>query len=151
MSEGLPRWVWVSAAVALIVLLWIFAYALPRMNEIGELEAANAAFERDRGRIAEALASYAGLRRALPEPTPNTSGWIASNAITGLENHLDFNNPYKNGQGSHVKFRNLRAEQVARFLSALRRVNVVVNTMSLQDRDGDGRWDLELMVEVPAT
>lgn len=150
MNEGLPRGVVWGAGLGLVLLLWLFAYAMPRMRALSDLDAATARFERDRPRIAEALASYGGLKRDLPNPSPNASGWISQNALTGLEKHLDFNNPYGNGKGADVKLRNLRADQVARFLSQLRTVNLIVKTMKLQDRDGDGRWDLELMVEVPS-
>lgn len=150
MNEGAPRWVLWTAGLGLVLLIWLFAYALPRIGELERLEAATARFDRDRGRIAEALASYGGINPTAPNPTPNTSGWISQNALTGLESHLDFNNPYGNGKGASVKLRSLRADQVARFLSQLRTVNLIVKSMKLQDRDGDGRWDLELMVEVPS-
>lgn len=149
MNETPRGLVW-AAGLGLVLLLWLLVYAMPRMQELDALQESTARFDRDRGRIAEALASYGGLKRNVPNPTPNASGWITQNALTGLESHLDFNNPYGNGKGASVKLRSLRADQVARFLSQLRTVNLIVKSMKLQDRDGDGRWDLELMVEVPS-
>lgn len=150
MNGSVPRWAAWVAGLGVLALVWVFAYAIPRMRDLERLEQSTARFERDRGAIAEALAGYAGVRRDLPNPSPNTSGWISQNALSGLESHLDFNNPYGNGKGAQVKLRALRADQVSRFLTHLRRVNLVVKTMKLQDRDGDGRWELELMVEVPS-
>lgn len=150
MSDGIPRWAVWAVGLGVVLLIWLFAYAMPRMRDLERLEEATGRFEQDRGRIAEALASFGGLRQDAPNPTPNASGWISQKALSGLESHLDFNNPYGNGKGASVKLRSLRVDQVARFLSQLRTVNLIVKSMKLQDRDGDGRWDLEMMVEVPS-
>ena len=92
-----------------------------------------------------------GLRRPAPDPQPNVAGWLTRHALAGLENHLDANNPYKEGSGAQLKLRSLQADQVARFLSTLRQVNLVVDRLYLQDRDGNGRWDMEIYVEVPGS
>ena len=143
------QWTWL-ALVALLGLLWVVAYALPRTRDLTRLEQQTTGFERDRAALALALEGYAGTRRQLPLPTPSTSGWISQKALSGLESHLDFNNPYDEGKGAQVKLRALRADQVSGFLTRLLQVDLVVKSMKLEDRDGDGRWDLEMMVEVPS-
>lgn len=138
------------AGVALLGLVWLLAYAAPRVRDLDRLKQATSRFETQRGALTRALEGYAGTRRDLPPPTPNTSSWISQNALNELENHLDFNNPYGEGRGAQVKLRALRAEQVSTFLTRLVSVDLVVKSLKLEDRDGDGRWDLEMMVEVPS-
>ena len=150
MNQGTSRQLAWLAGVVVLALLWLVAYGLPRIRENGRLRASTEAFERDRGAIATALEGYSGVRRDLPPPTPDTCGWISQHALEGLEDHLDFNNPYADGKGAQVKLRVLKAEQVSGFLTRLVQVNLVVKSLKLEDRDGDGRWELEIMVEVPS-
>ncbi len=138
------------AGVALLGLVWLLAYALPRLRELDRLQLATSRFESQRGALALALEGHALTRRDLPRPTPNASGWISQNALNGLEQNLDFNNPYGEGRGAQVKLRALRADQVSAFLTRLVQVDLVVKSLKLEDRDGDGRWELEMMVEVPS-
>ncbi len=143
------RWTW-PALLALLGLVWAVAYALPRSRSLALLEQQTAGFERDRSALALALEGYAGAPSPAPLPTPNPSAWVSEKALNGLEEHLDSNTPYGEGKGTQVRLRALKADQVSDFLTRLTQVNLIVKTMKLEDRDGDGRWNLEMMVEVPS-
>lgn len=134
---------------ALFVLLWMFAYAVPRMSDTKRLQQESADLIQERRSITNALAAYAELPVPPPLPTPNTVSWISKNALKGLDNHLECNNPYSNGKGAQVKLRAIKADQASAFLSELRTVNLMIKSIKLEDTDGDGRWNLEVMVEAP--
>ena len=59
------------------------------------------------------------------------------------------NNPYKNSQGVQVKLRGITAEQITEILDSMRPVNLIIKKFQLEDNNGDGKWNLEFMVEVP--
>jgi len=143
------RWTW-PALVGLVCLLWVVAYALPRCRSLTHLEGQTATFERDRSALAQALEKHSGVKSQVPQPAPYTSAWVSQKALSGLEDHLDFNTPYGEGKVTEIKLRALKADQVSTFLSRLVQVNLIVKSLKLEDRDGDGRWNLQIMVEVPS-
>lgn len=149
MNEQTSRQVLYATAICLIVLLWTLIYALPRLNSVRSMEKESQGYLRQRQEIANALVALEQNRNNLPDPTPNTVSWLAKNAINGLEKHLDCNNPYGNGLGSQVKLRNLNESEITELLQTICKVNLVMKSFKIDDVDGDGRWNLEMMVEVP--
>ena len=66
-----------------------------------------------------------------------------------MEKHLDSNNPYKDGLGSQLKLRNIDKQQIIDLFDKINKVNLIITSLKLEDADGDGRWNVEMMVEVP--
>ena len=83
-------------------------------------------------------------------PNPNTASWMSTSVLKNLEKNVESNNPYKNSQGVQVKLRSVTAEQITELLDSMRATNVIIKSFSLDDSDGNGRWNLEFMVEVPS-
>lgn len=137
--------------IALLVLLaFLFLYALPRYRSNVALAQQTQQLEEVRGELAASLPEAQRLRNTLPEPAPDVRAWIAAEALQGLESNLVSNDSYSNGRGSQVKLRKLTPFEATQFLTNLTRVNLVFARLSLQDWDGDGNWDLEAFVEVPS-
>lgn len=134
---------------ALVALLFVTLYLPPRLAHNAELRARIRQFDARRAEMVALLEEAGSLRRPPPDPRPSVPAWITANALRGLEDHLDYNNPYQNGQGAEVKLRSLTPGQVASFLGRLGRVNLILQKVTLDDRTGDGRWDLVIQVEVP--
>lgn len=149
MNEKTSRQALYFVGLAVVVVLWTLIYALPRLNNIRTLEAESQGYMRQRQEIANSLAALERSRNDLPAPTPSTVSWLASHALKGLEKHLEGNNPYGNGLGSELKLRNIDAKQITKLFKTLGTVNLIVKSARLDDSDGDGRWNLEMMVEVP--
>ena len=75
---------------------------------------------------------------------------MSTSVLKNLEKNVESNNPYKNSQGVQVKLRSVTAEQITELLDSMRATNVIIKSFSLDDSDGNGRWNLEFMVEVPS-
>lgn len=136
-------------SLALLVLIWLLAYAVPTFGKLKALAASDQEYLSQRKSLAQTLVEYAQTKQNKVSPAPNTTGWITQHVVTGLETNLEFNNPYNNGAGAHLKLRSISADQFANILDQLKTTNLIVKSLKLEDRDGDGRWHLELMVEVP--
>ena len=149
MSEKASRQALYYLGMAAAVLMWLAVYAIPRLHSVHELETESQGYVRQRQEIANSLAALTRSRRDLPDPAPNTVSWLAAHALTGLEKHLEINNPYGNGIGSQLKLRNINNAQIVRLLKALGEVNLIIKSFKAEDADGNGRWNLEMMVEVP--
>lgn len=149
MNEQTPRQTIYIGILIAVTALWTFVYALPRLSQVHTLEQESQGYARQRQEIANALAAYQRSRSDLPAPDPNTVSWLAANALTGLEKNLDSNNPYKDGKGSELKLRNIDGEQVAALFEKLNKVNLIITSLKMEDADGNGRWNVEMMVEVP--
>lgn len=136
-------------SLLLVLLLWVIVYAAPRLSKIHALEKESQGYVRQRQEIANSLAAFKRSRKDLPSPQPNTTSWLAGHALTGLEKHLETNNPYNNGLGAQLKLRNIDEAAVVKLLKSLSTVNLIVKSFKLEDADGNGLWNLEMMVEVP--
>ena len=149
MNEKQSRQVLYFVSLLLVLLLWASIYALPRLGKINALEKESQGYVRQRQEIANSLAAFKRSRNDLPLPQPNTTSWLAAHALEGLEKHLDTNNPYSNGLGAQLKLRNIDEETVVQLLNSLSTVNVIIKSFKLEDGDGNGLWNLEMMVEAP--
>lgn len=149
MNQELTKQTGYIVGLVVLVLLWAFAYAIPRMGSNRALAEKNDQFLAERREIALALQAYAELPPERPAPTPNTSSWVSSNALTGIESNVESNSPYANGAGVQLKIRAISANQISALLLKLREVNLLIKSLKIEDRDGDGRWNVELMTEVP--
>ena len=136
--------------LALLVVLWGLLYAYPRLNSIHELEKRQTGLRSERDGITRAMQNYARSRTNKVVPNPNTATWLNNSVIKKFEKNVEVNNPYNNSQGVHVKLRAVTAEQMTELLDSLRNVNLIFKTFKLDDADGDGRWDVEFMIEVPS-
>lgn len=139
-----------AAILAVIVLLWALVYAVPRWKAIGALERESQGYAKERQNIANSLAALQRSRSDLEAPQPNAVAWIAAHALEGLDRNVECNNPYKNGQGAQLKLRKITASDIDNLLRQLSTVSFVITSFKLEDSDGDGFWNLELMVEVPS-
>ena len=149
MNEKQSRQLLFIVSLLLVLVLWALIYALPRLGQIRSLEKESQGYVRQRQEIANSLAAFKRSRKDLPAPQPNTTSWLAGHALTGLEKHLETNNPYNNGLGAQLKLRNIDEEAIVRLLKSLSTVNLIVNSFRIEDADGNGLWNLEMMVEVP--
>lgn len=149
MNEQISKQALYVTILIVVVALWVFVYAIPRLSQVHALEQESLGYVRQRQEIANALAAYQRSRTDLPAPEPNTVSWLAAHALTGLEKHLDSNNPYKDGLGSQLKLRNIDKQQIIGLFDNINKVNLIITSLKLEDADGDGRWNVEMMVEVP--
>lgn len=132
-----------------VIVLWVFLYALPRYKSIDELETRSAKLHSERANITQAIEDFVNSDYDKPAPTPNAMSWLTSHTLKGLDKQIEMNNPYKNSQGVQVKLRGVTAEQITEILDSMRSVSLVLKTFKLEDSNGDGKWNLEFMVEVP--
>lgn len=84
-----------------------------------------------------------------PDPTPDASGWLAAQALTGLEKRLITNAPSAGGLGAELKLRKLTPTEVMQLLTQMTKVNLIVRRLELSDLASRSEWDVHLMVEVP--
>ncbi len=150
MNEKNSRQALYYVLLLLVVILWTLVYAIPRYRQISELNKESQGYVMERQTIANSLAAFQRSQRDLPAPQPNTVSWLTKNALAGLEKHLECNNPFNNGLGAQVKLRNITADDITELMEKLCTVNLVIKSCKLEDQDGNGRWNLDLMVEVPS-
>ncbi|MBQ7529673.1 hypothetical protein IJT10_07200 [bacterium] len=132
-----------------IILMWSLLYAVPRYKSTGELEARSIKLRSERANITQAIEDFVDSNYDKPAPTPNAMSWLTSHTLQGLDKQIEMNNPYKNSQGVQVKLRGITAEQITEILDSMRPVNLIIKKFQLEDNNGDGKWNLEFMVEVP--
>lgn len=150
MNQNLSKQLLFLVALALLALVWAVSYAIPRYKAIGETEARVARLRSERNGITQAMQDFSRSKSSKAAPNPNTAAWMNTSVLKSLEKNVESNNPYKNSQGVQVKLRSVTAEQITELLDAMRTTNVVVKSFNLDDSDGNGRWNLEFMVEVPS-
>lgn len=143
------RTVGLIAGTLLVLLVFIFAYALPRYHANLRLSQQIQQLQTVRQQLGGLLPEALRLKRTVPTPRPTVRDWITSKALGGIASKLVSNDSYANGRGSQIKLRKLTPFQTARFLTDLTRVDLVLQRVSLQDWDADGNWDLDAMVEEP--
>lgn len=150
MNQNLSKQLLFLVALALLALVWAVSYAIPRYKAIGKTEARVARLRSERNGITQAMQDFSRSKSSKAAPNPNTAAWMNTSVLKSLEKNVESNNPYKNSQGVQVKLRSVTAEQITELLDAMRTTNVVVKSFNLDDSDGNGRWNLEFMVEVPS-
>mgnify|MGYP004455533329 CR=1 FL=1 len=150
MNQNLSKQLLFLVALALLALVWAISYAIPRYKAIGKTEARVARLRSERNGITQAMQDFSRSKSSKAAPNPNTAAWMNTSVLKSLEKNVESNNPYKNSQGVQVKLRSVTAEQITELLDAMRTTNVVVKSFNLDDSDGNGRWNLEFMVEVPS-
>jgi hypothetical protein len=134
------------AAILMLLLLW----GVWRQQSLHSLQAQVREEESSQRRFLSTLAVAAQDSQPLPpNPKPDTAGWLASNALRGLERRLLANTPAAGGAGAEIKLRNLKPEEVVRFLQQLTKVNLIVRRMVLSDLGSRSLWELQLLVETP--
>ena len=148
MNQNQSRQLLFASILAVIGVLWAVLYAYPALNRISEAEKRTESLRDERSGITRALQDYSDSADDRPAPSPNTAAWVTAHALQGLDRNIEINSPYKNGQGAKVKLRSVTAEQVADLLDSMRTVKLILKSFKLEDADGDGRWNLEFMVEV---
>lgn len=137
-----------KTAIAFLVLLAV--WGLWRNQTLIALEAQVRDEESAQRRFLATLALAAQDSQPLPpSPKPDTAGWLASNALRGLERRLLANTPAAGGAGAEIKLRNLKPEEVVRFLQQLTKVNLVVKRLVLSDLGSRSLWELQMLVETP--
>ncbi len=146
--------VWDRNVVALVgsgvvFVLFLLAYFFPRQNQLQTTRESIKTLNTTRQEVSVLLPLVARTAFTSPIPSPDVRSWIAANALGGLEKNLVANDGYLEGKGAQVKLRRMSPDQAARFLSQLTRVRLVIERMTLQDSDGDGRWDMEINLKVP--
>ncbi len=144
----------IAGVVIVLVLVFVYGYAVPRHRSNQALAQEIQQLEQVRGQLLALLPEVEKLHQKVPDPPssddrPDLRSWIAQNALIGLEKNLISNDSYAQGAGASVKLRKLSPAQTVRFFGELTRVNLMLERLDLNDWDGDGRWDIELMVRVP--
>lgn len=137
----------VSAGV--IFLLFLAGYYLPRQARLRQDREALKALATTRQEVALLLPQLAQTAFTTPEPADNVRSWVAAEALKGIEQQMERNDGYLEGKGAQVKLRRLTPQQASNFLSQLTKVRLVVERMTLQDSDRDGRWDMDIDLKVP--
>jgi type II secretory pathway component PulM len=148
-NESLDKNLVAMAATAIVFVLFLAIYAIPRSSTLRETRNSIDELQTVRQEVAVLLPEVARTVPTTPLPQPDVRTWIANNSLAGIEKNLIANDGYDQGKGAQVKLRRLRPEDAAQFMSNLTRVRLVVERMQLQDSDGDGRWDMEISLKVP--
>lgn len=138
-------------SVGLVFLLFLVFYYLPRSAQLQETRQAIQALTTTRQEVAILLPQVIETAFTTPEPADNVRSWISTEALKGLEKQMIVNDGYLEGKGAQVKLRRLSAPQVGQFFSQLTRARLVIERMTLQDSDRDGRWDMDIDLRVPAS
>lgn len=149
MNEGNKTRLYLAISGAIVALLFLFAYVLPRSSSNRNLESQIVAVQRSQGEILALLPESLQAKNSAPAPQPDVHTWISQNLLGGLERRLVAHNPYKNGQGAEVKLRSLTPAEVAAFVGGLATTNLVIKRVVMQDLGSRGQWELELFVETP--
>lgn len=132
------------------ILVLLFLWGLWRNQALNTLAAQVREEESAQRRFLSTLALAAQDSQPLPpSPKPDTAGWLASNALRGLDRRLLSNVPVAGGAGAEIKLRNLKPEEVVRFLQQLTKVNLIVRRLMLSDLGSRSLWELHLIVESP--
>ncbi|MGM9992701.1 MAG: hypothetical protein ACI376_07675 [Candidatus Bruticola sp.] len=150
MNQDLSRQLLFAVSLVIVALLWGIFYALPRYKSTSAAEARAASLRSERKSITRAMQAFSRSKSSKKAPNPNTATWINTSILKNLEKNVESNNPYKNSQGVQLKLRSVTAEQITDMLDSMRSANVIIKSFKLDDSDGNGRWNLELMVEVPS-
>lgn len=150
MNQNVSKQLLFIVILALVALLWAIFYAVPRYKTIGETESKVSRLRLERKGITQAMQDFSRSKSSKAVPNPNTAAWMNTSVLKNLEKNVESNNPYKNSQGVQVKLRSVTAEQITELLDSMRTTNVVIKSFNLDDSDGNGRWNLEFMVEVPS-
>lgn len=150
MNQNVSKQLLFIVILLLVALLWALFYAVPRYKAISATEARVARLRLERKGIIQAMQDFSRSKNSKAVPNPNTASWMSTSVLKNLEKNVESNNPYKNSQGVQVKLRSVTAEQITELLDSMRATNVIIKSFSLDDSDGNGRWNLEFMVEVPS-
>ncbi|MGM9999307.1 MAG: hypothetical protein ACI38Q_07985 [Candidatus Bruticola sp.] len=150
MNQNVSRQLLFAASLIVVALLWGFIYALPRYKSTAAAETRATGLRAERKGITRAMQDFSRSKSSKTAPSPNTAAWMSTSILKKLEKNVESNNPYKNSQGVQLKLRSVTAGQITDMLDSMRSVNVVIKSFKLDDSDGNGRWNLELMVEVPS-
>jgi hypothetical protein len=135
----------------LLVLVLLLSWVGYRQHSAGRLQAQVTQEEADQRRFLSRLTEVAQDNQPMaPDPKPDTSGWMAAQALTGLERRLITNAPSSGGAGAEVKLRKLNSTEVMQLLGQLTKVNLIVRRLELSDLGSRSEWDVHLMVEVPS-
>ncbi len=136
--------------ICLVVLLLLLAWVGYRQQSGQILQAQVLQEEADQRRFLSRLTEVAQDNQPMaPDPKPDTSGWLAAQALTGLERRLITNSPSSGGAGAEVKLRKLTPTEVMQLLGQMTKVNLIVRRLELSDLGSRSQWDVHLMVEVP--
>ena len=149
MNEVNRTRVYLAVAGAVLALLFLFAYVLPRSRSNRDLERRIAEIQRSQGEITALLPQAAQSKNFAPAPAPDVQTWVNQNLLTGLERRLVSNNPYRNGQGVEIKLRSLTPAEVSTFMGGMATTNLIIKRLVLQDLGSRGAWEMELFVEIP--
>lgn len=139
------------ASAGVIFLLFLLAYYLPRTARLNQSRETLKVLTTTRQEVALLLPQVVQTAFTTPEPADNVRSWVSAEALKGLEKQLVANDGYMEGRGAKVKLKRLTPQQTSNFFSQLTKVRLVVERMSLQDADRDGRWDMEIDLQVPGT
>lgn len=150
MNQNVSKQLLFIVILLLVALLWALFYAVPSYKAISATEARVARLRLERKGITQAMQDFSRSKNSKAVPNPNTASWMSTSVLKNLEKNVESNNPYKNSQGVQVKLRSVTAEQITELLDSMRATNVIIKSFSLDDSDGNGRWNLEFMVEVPS-
>lgn len=136
--------------IVLALLVLVGLYGLWRWHRLDQLQLQVREEESAQRRFMATLAMAAQDNQPLPpNPKPDTSGWLANQALRGLEKRLTSNTPSAAGAGAEVKLHNLQPTEVVGLLKQMTKVNLVVRRLVLANYGKLSRWDLEFIVEVP--
>ena len=150
MNQNFSKQLLFIVILLLVALLWALFYAMPRYKAISATEARVSRLRLERKGITQAMQDFSRSKNSKAVPNPNTASWMNTSVLKNLEKNVESNNPYKNSQGVQVKLRSVTAEQITELLDSMRTTNVIIKSFSLDDSDGNGRWNLAFMVEVPS-
>jgi hypothetical protein len=134
-----------------IFLLFLALYFFPRTTQLQRTRDRVKDLTTTRQEVALLLPQVVQSAFTTPEPADNVRSWVAAEALKGMEKQLVANDGYMEGKGAQVKLRRLTPQQAGKFLSDLTKVRLVVERMTLQDSDRDGRWDMEIDLKVPSS
>lgn len=137
--------------IFLVLFLLLLAWVGYRQQSSQLLQAQVLQEEADQRRFLSRLTEVAQDNQPMaPDPKPDTSGWMAAQALTGLERRLITNAPSSGGAGAEVKLRKLTPTEVMQLLGQLTKVNLIVRRLELSDLGSRSEWDVHLMLEVPS-
>lgn len=150
---GKDRNLIVYGLILLFVAIYLLVYYFPRTSKLSTLEEANTALLGERQELAVLLPQLASTAPTVADPSGKVAAFISSEAVRDLNEtkQVVANDSYLEGKGAKVKLRRLKPDQVASFLASLTKIRLVVERMQLQDSDGDGLWDLDIDLKVPAS
>ena len=139
-----------AGAAAVITVLLLLFYVLPRQRQMGQMEKDIEELKSARSAVTKLLPEAAEQANPVAPNVTNLSGWLATHAITGMEKRVAKNDPSNQGRGCELEIHSLKPSEVSVFLVQLTQIRLLVKSYKISDFNARGVWDLRLSLELPA-